>query len=95
MARTPREIVVHPDGRELAIVVRRRGLKPGGSDAASLALDAATAVASRVGRLGWVVEVRPWPVGRKLVSERFDNEEAAIERADRLGVEIGSGQFEP
>jgi hypothetical protein len=88
---TALEVVSHPDGREFVVEARARGLRHGGGDGASIALDAVGWLVNRFRTAGWVVEVRPWPTGRAVMTEHLDGQDEAIRRADVLVAEIASG----
>jgi hypothetical protein len=75
------EVVKSPDGSEFAVEGRPSGPRRGGSDAASLLLDAASALYSRVVKNGaWQVEIRPWPTGRKPKWREVVDSKAAAEK---------------
>jgi hypothetical protein len=88
---TALEVVSDPDGREFVVEARPRGLRSGGGDGASIALDAVGWLVNRFRAAAWVVEVRPWPTGRAVITEHLDGEDGAIRRAEALVAEIASG----
>ena len=88
---TALEVVSDPTGREFVVEARPRGPWRGGGDGFSLAADVGGWLLSRVGKAGWVVEVRPWPVGRRLMREPAIGKDAALRRAEALAAEVTSG----
>jgi hypothetical protein len=85
------EVVSDPSGREFVVEARPRGPRRGGGDGFSIAVDVGAWLLSRVSKAGWVVEVRPWPVGRPLVKEPASGKDEAVRRAEELVAEITSG----
>jgi hypothetical protein len=88
----PGTTVSHPDGQRYVVEARPRTVWTGEYDLVGLALDVALDRVSNRRGTAWIVEVRRYPRGRAVLTERATDDQEAQCRAQALLAEIASGE---
>jgi hypothetical protein len=85
-------VVTHPDGRRYVVEARVRGIYSGEHDVVGFVLAVGLYVVNWFRGAAWLVEVRPYPKGRAVLTERVKDNDEARPRVETLLAEIASGR---